>query len=192
MLWAMSTCSLVVLPDPGSTLRADLVAALLATSTPILDLARVDAGPAPLASAICAAIRDARLAHPLLIIATGAAMPLLPAVARAQRAAHHLTCGYVLLGVDAKALEADPTGESWPDAPVTLIEISVGEAAHDVHDLHDLHDVHDVHDGDDADGTEVGGAVSSHARLRGWTVQTAQRPAALARTLLALAADLAP
>ena len=168
MLWAMSTCSLVVLPDPGSVLRADLVAALLATSTPILDLAGIATGPAPLASSICAAIREARVAHPLLIVATGAGLPLLPAVARAQRAAHHLICGYVLLDVDAHALEADPTGESWPDAPVTLIESTVLIAT------------------DDAD------AVQTHARLRGWTVRAGEQPEVLASALLALATDLTP
>jgi hypothetical protein len=168
MLWPMRTCSLVVLPDPGSPLRAELVAALLTTSTPILDLAGVAAGPVPPASAICAAIRAAHLTSPVIIVATGAALPLLPAVARAQRAAHQLISGYVLLDIDAQALEADPTGESWPDAPVTLIVAAALIAPRDV------------------DGVET------HARLRGWTVHAAEQPDALAGTLLALAADLAP
>ena len=89
-------------------------------------------------------------------------MHLLPAVARAQRAARQLICGYVLIDAGKGAPGADPSGESWPDAPVFLIA-GIGDAA-----------------------------ARSHAKLRGWQVLDAEDASEIPFLLGQLALELAP
>ena len=99
---------------------------------------------------------------PLLIVTTLSSIHLLPAVARAQRAARHLICGYVLIDAGKGAPGADPSGESWPDAPVFLIA-GIGDAA-----------------------------ARSHAKLRGWQVFDAEATTEIAFSIGQLALELAP
>ncbi|MEO5874273.1 MAG: hypothetical protein ABIS86_03555 [Streptosporangiaceae bacterium] len=70
-----------------------------------------DAGPRYVAG-VALAIGATAPTPPLVLVATGLAGPLLPAVAAAQRAAHRLVGGYVFIDTDLPT----PAGD-WPDAP---------------------------------------------------------------------------
>lgn len=164
MLAAMGACSIVILPDEGSASRAACAAILTAPGS---DCAAFDVevppGTSELKSAeVCAAIMVAAPRQPLLIVTTLASMHLLPAVARAQRAARQLVCGYVLVDAGQGAPSADPSGESWPDAPVFLLAGS-GDAA-----------------------------ARSHATLRGWQVIDAEATTDVAALITDLAHEMAP
>ena len=164
MLAAMGPCSIVILPDEASAAREACAAALTAPGS---DCAAFDVEVPPGASElnsaqVCAAILAAAPGPPLLIVTTLASMRLLPAVARSQRAARQLICGYVLIDAGHGAPGTDPSGEAWPDAPVFLIA-----GAHDA-------------------------AARSHAKLRGWQVVDAEAASDIAALIGHLAHELAP
>jgi len=164
MLAIMGACSIVILPDEASAARAECAALLTA---PDSNSTAVDIEVPPEASdlesvQVCAAIMVAAPRPPLLIVSTLASIHLLPAVARAQRAARQRVSGYVLIDAGQGAPAADPSGESWPDAPVFLIAGL----------------------GDDA--------ARSHSQLRGWQVIDAQDAADVAALINDLAHELAP
>lgn len=164
MLAVVGACSIVILPDEASAARATCAAILTAPGS---DSAAFDVEAPPGASEVksvqvCAAIMVAAPRPPLLIVTTLASMHLLPAVARAQRAARQLICGYVLIDAGQGAPGADPSGESWPDAPVFLIA-GIDDAA-----------------------------ARSHAKLRGWQVVDAEAANDIAAVINDLAHELAP
>jgi len=164
MLAAMGACSIVFLPDGASAARAqcaDLLTAAGSNCT-AFDI-EVPPGASDLESAqVCAAIMVAAPRPPLLIVSTLASIHLLPAVARAQRAARQRVSGYVLIDAGEGAPVADPSGESWPDAPVFFIA--------------GLRD----------------NAARSHSQLRGWQVIDAQDATDVAALINDLAHELAP
>jgi len=160
----MGACSIVILPDYASAARAECAAILTApgSNCAAFDI-EVPPGASDLESVqVCAAIMVADPHPPLLIVATLASMHLLPPVARAQRAARQLICGYVLIDAGQGALGADPSGESWPDAPVFLVA-SIGDDA-----------------------------ARSHANLRGWHVVDAEDATDIAALINDRAHELAP
>ena len=164
MLAAMGACSIVILPDEASAAREECAAIVTApgSNCAAFDIA-VPRGASDLESVqVCAAIMVAAPRPPLLIVSTLASIHLLPAVARAQRAARQLICGYVLIDAGQGAPGADPSGESWPDAPVFLIAGL----------------------GDDA--------ARAHANLRGWQVVDAEDANDIAALTNDLAHELAP
>jgi len=86
------------------------------------------------------ALSDAQPPKPVLLVASGAAGSLLPALGFSQRASRRPVAGYVVVdGELPKAGAAD-----WPDAPVTYIT--------------------------SANGGGDGDAAAREAELRGWTV----------------------
>ena len=164
MLAVVGACSIVILPDEASAARAECADILTApgSNCAAFDV-EVPPGASDLKSVqVCAAIMVAAPRPPLLVVTTLASMHLLPAVARAQRAARHLICGYVLIDAGKGAPGADPSGESWPDAPVFLIA-GIGDAA-----------------------------ARSHAKLRGWQVLDAEDASEIPFLLGQLALELAP
>ncbi len=164
MLAAMGACSIVILPDEASAARAVCAAILTAPGSDCTAFdVEVPPGTSELKFAeVCAAIMVAAPRPPLLIVTTLASMHLLPAVARAQRAARQLICGYVLIDAGEGAPSGDPSGESWPDAPVFLIA-GLGDAA-----------------------------ARSHAKLRGWQVIDAEATTDVASLITDLAHEMAP
>jgi hypothetical protein len=164
MLAVVGACSIVILPDEASTARFECTEILTApgSNCAAFDV-EVPPGASDLKSVqVCAAIMVAAPQPPLLIVTTLSSMHLLPAVARAQRAARQLICGYVLIDAGKGAPGADPSGESWPDAPVFLIA-GIGDAA-----------------------------ARSHAKLRGWQVLDAEDASEIPFLLGQLALELAP
>ena len=164
MLAGVGACSIVILPDEGSAARAECAAILISPGSGFTAFdVKVAPGASELKSLqVCAAIMVAAPQPPLLIVTTLSSIHLLPAVARAQRAARHLICGYVLIDAGKGAPGADPSGESWPDAPVFLIA-GIGDAA-----------------------------ARSHAKLRGWQVFDAEATTEIAFLIGQLALELAP
>lgn len=164
MLAVVGACSIVILPDEASTARFECAEILTAPGSNCASFdVEVPPGPSDLKSVqVCAAILVAAPHPPLLIVTTLASMHLLPAVARAQRAARQLVCGYVLIDAGQGAPSGDPSGESWPDAPVFLIA-GIGDAA-----------------------------ARSHAKLRGWQVLDAEDASEIPFLLGQLALELAP
>jgi hypothetical protein len=95
--------------------------------------------------------------QPLLLVATGRAASLLPAVGFSQRAARHPVAGYVMIdGILPKA-----GGSDWPDAPVTYVATQAMDDPACV----------------DAPAT------MRQAALRGWTVRPDADPVVVLRTL---------
>ena len=164
MLAVVGACSIVILPDEASAARFQCAEILTApgSNCAAFDV-EVPPGASDLKSVqVCAAIMVAAPHPPLLIVTTLSSMHLLPAVARAQRAARQRICGYVLIDAGHGAPVADPRGESWPDAPVFLIA-GIGDAA-----------------------------ARSHAKLRGWQVLDAEDASEIPFLLGQLALELAP
>ena len=164
MLAVVGVCSIVILPDDASAARAECAEILTApgSNCAAFDV-EVPPGASDLESVqVCAAIMVAAPRPPLLIVSTLASIHLLPAVARAQRAARQRVSGYVLIDAGQGAPVADPSGESWPDAPVFLISGL----------------------GDDA--------ARSHSQLRGWQVFDAEATTEIAFLIGQLALELAP
>lgn len=164
MLAVVGACSIVMLPDEASAARAECAALLTAPDSGVwaLDVVAPPGASGVKSAQVCAAIMAAAPHPPLLIVTTLASMDLLPAAARAQRAARQLICGYVLIDAGQGAPTADPSGESWPDAPVFLIA-GIGAAG-----------------------------ARSHAKLRGWQVFEAEDATDIATLINDLAHELAP
>ncbi|MFC9977917.1 hypothetical protein ACFVH6_44125 [Spirillospora sp. NPDC127200] len=124
---------------------------------------------------------------PLVLVGHGAAGPLLPAVALAQRAAHRKVGGYVFIDADLPrarrphdhdhghgedAAPPVPVPDDWPDAPCGYLRTHADRAAEP--------------DGAGADRTEA----LREARLRGWPMVQHEPPAAVAQALSELIATL--
>jgi hypothetical protein len=103
----------------------------------LADITPVDGPESALSARMCAAINLLDPSPPLVIVAQGDHALLLPAIALSQRTAHRRVSGYVLIDPDLP-----PVGDTWPDAPVTVVT-------------------------DDTDSQ-----ASLQGRLRGWQVQT--------------------
>ena len=161
----MGDCSVVILPDHSSRTRPALVAGLVEAGLTVHDIEVAAQSPAPISVRVCAAVRTAAPEPPLLFVATTRSLHLLPAVALAQRTAHQLTVGYAIVADDGDAPAQDPSGESWPDAPVCLVS---------------------------AGGDMAGAPVLGHAALRGWQVIEAGGGAAVTAAIAHLARNLAP
>lgn len=74
------------------------------------------------------AIRVARLSGPLLLVAHGAAISGIPALAMSQRAARHNVVGYVI--VDGPPPAPRPAAADWPDAPVLHVQSPTRDPGH--------------------------------------------------------------
>lgn len=102
---------IIVLPDAGWVDRNDVIATIEDHGHRVLDVV------APVESkAVCAALIDADVTPPLVVIAHGDACRLLPAVALSLRTQHRDTAGYVLIDPDAPQ-----STDTWPEAPVTVV-----------------------------------------------------------------------
>ncbi|POM25904.1 hypothetical protein BTM25_02880 [Actinomadura rubteroloni] len=114
-------------------------------------------------------------ASPLLLVGQGAAGPLLPALARAQRAAHRTVGGYLF--VDASLPTADRAHgalpEDWPDAPCGYLR---------------------THADRTSDTTTSTAAAREQAvresRLRGWPVHEQHPPTTIVQALTSLITTL--
>jgi hypothetical protein len=85
----------------------------------VLVLDEVEPAPGPpeaLTARTCAAINALSPAPPLVLVAHGERVPLLPAVALSQRSSHRTVLGYLLIDPVLPAVT-----DSWPDAPVTVV-----------------------------------------------------------------------
>jgi len=71
------------------------------------------------------AITAAQLRGPLLLVAHGAAIRGVPALAMSQRAARHSVVGYIL--VDGPPPTPSPGAVDWPDAPVLYVQGPTGD-----------------------------------------------------------------
>lgn len=85
-------------------------------------------GSSDLGMRTCAAINDLSPASPLVIVTTGDAALLLPAVARSQHASHRRVSEYVLLEP-----ELPVATDIWPDARVTVVCEPTTEASLQAH-----------------------------------------------------------
>lgn len=113
----MSIASVLVLPGGDAHQRARLLALIADTGGEwtVYEI-QPDAGPeASRTARTCAAIGALRPPAPLVIAAAGPAVLEVPAVARAQAAAHRRVAEYVLVDPAPPAVT-----NSWPDAPVTV------------------------------------------------------------------------
>ncbi|WP_067451299.1 hypothetical protein [Actinomadura macra] len=122
---------------------------------------------------------------PLVLIAHGAAGPLLPAIALAQRAAHRPVGGYVFLDADLprplRAHDHDhdaprdegrvPIPPDWPEAPCGYLRTHADRIGA-------------------SEGASRHGQMVREARLRGWPVIEHEPPAAVAQALGELVATL--
>ena len=122
-------------------------------------------------------------ATPLVLAAHGAAGPLLPAVALAQRAAHRAVGGYLFVDADlprpAQARDHDhgddheaphehvPSPPDWPDAPCAYLRTHADRSASPGH-----------------------ARAVREARLRGWPVTEHEPPNAVAQSLSELLTTL--
>ena len=116
-------------------------------------------------------------AAPLVLVARGAAGPLLPGVALGQRAAHRRVGGYVFVDADlprpmhlrgeGSPDEELPMPPDWPEAPCGYLRTHA--------------------DGDDPPRHDE---AVREARLRGWPVTEHEPPASVARSLSELIAVL--
>ncbi|TDC38515.1 hypothetical protein E1281_39125 [Actinomadura sp. KC345] len=107
---------------------------------------------------------------PLVLIAHGAAGPLLPGIALAQRAAHRPVGGYVFVDADlprpmhlhgeGSPHEELPMPPDWPEAPCGYLRTHSDRAGPSGHD-----------------------EAVREARLRGWPVTEHEPPAAVAQSL---------
>ncbi len=148
-------------PDDTWPRRLELAAQLMAYGVPVLVLPMTDSEPGlDLRTATAhwiahnaIAMTDAQPEKPLLLVASGSAGTLLPALGFSQKASRRPVAGYVVVdGVLPKAGAAD-----WPDAPVTYIA-TTGIA-------------------DDSDAA----SIVRQAQLRGWSVATDADPAQVIR-----------
>ncbi|MEU6033774.1 hypothetical protein ABZ801_00025 [Actinomadura sp. NPDC047616] len=107
-------------------------------------------------------------AAPLVLAGHGAAGPLLPGVALAQRAAHRKVGGYVFVDAELpRPLTHDhgvPMPPDWPEAPCGYLRTRSARGEHD--------------------------RAMREARLRGWTVREQAPPAGVAQALSELIAAL--
>ena len=102
---------IIVLPAVDWVDRNDVIATIEDRGHRALDVV------APVESkAVCAALINADVTPPLVVIAHGDACRLLPAVALSLRTQHRDTAGYVLIDPDAP-----PSTDTWPEAPVTVV-----------------------------------------------------------------------
>ena len=119
-------------------------------------------------------------AAPLVLAARGAAGPLLPGVALAQRAAHRPVGGYVFVDADlprplhlhgeGSAHEELPMPPDWPEAPCGYLRTHGDQPGRPGASGHD--------------------EAVREARLRGWPVAEHEPPASVARSLAGLIAAL--
>ncbi|MFP3967194.1 hypothetical protein SMC26_33190 [Actinomadura fulvescens] len=119
---------------------------------------------------------------PLVLVAYGAAGPLLPALALAQRAAHRKVGGYVFVDAELPRpqrlhdhTDADPPAPipaDWPDAPCGYLHTHLTRQ-----------------DGSIAQPDERDQFLRE-ARLRGWPVVEHRPPTAVAQSLSELIATL--
>ncbi|MBE1532006.1 hypothetical protein [Actinomadura algeriensis] len=118
-------------------------------------------------------------ATPLVLAGHGAAGPLLPAIALAQRAAHRAVAGYLFVDAglprpaqghdhdDAGAHEHVPSPPDWPDAPCAYLRTHADRSAAPGH-----------------------AQAVREARLRGWPVTEHEPPATVAQALSELLTTL--
>lgn len=101
----------LVLPDPTWTERDVVIRAIEQSGYGVFDIT------APMDSkVVCAAIINAPLTPPLVVVAHGDACQLLPAVALSLRTQHRATSAYVLIDPDAP-----PSTDTWPESPVFVV-----------------------------------------------------------------------
>ncbi|MFB4304647.1 hypothetical protein [Actinomadura sp. GTD37] len=115
-------------------------------------------------------------AVPLVLVAHGAAGPLLPGIALAQRAAHRPVGGFVFVDADLPrrgqhdhgAPENDlPVAPDWPEAPCGYLRTHADHSASSGHEQ-----------------------ALREARLRGWTATEHEPPTTVAQSLSELIALL--
>lgn len=106
-----SPVRVLVLPDPSWDEREDVIVAIEHGGHRVFDVST------PMDSKImCAAIINASLTPPLVVVAHGDACQLLPALALSLRTQHRATTAYVLIDPDAP-----PSTDTWPEAPVFVV-----------------------------------------------------------------------
>ena len=113
----MPECSVIVLPGDVPPERAQWVRHLIRTGLHVVDIDLSIADPAPLSARACAAIHAASPPGPVVVVAPPASSGILAAVGLAQRRAHRAVAAYLLIDP-----VEDPTGQDWPDAPVTALD----------------------------------------------------------------------
>ncbi len=119
----MTAGTVLVLPGGSATARSALLRVIedLAVAADDLDRDEVvfvtaaDGPPAAWSARVCAAIGELRPRPPLTVAAAGDGAVLVPAVGRAQRAAHRPVAQYVLVDPELPAVT-----DSWPDARVSV------------------------------------------------------------------------
>lgn len=114
----MGAATVILLPggDPVARARLHLLVDPPDRSWQVLEVPAAGSPAANRSAHACAAIAAAAPAAPLVVAAAGDAALLLPAVARAQLAAHRRVEEYLLVRPDLP-----PVTDSWPDAPVTVV-----------------------------------------------------------------------
>lgn len=112
----MSVATVLVLPGGDAAARTRLGSLVGGGQWRVLEVQPLDGPASALSVRVCAAIASLAPTAPVVVAAAGDGALLLPAVARAQRAAHRLVAEYLLVRPDVP-----PVTETWPDAPVTVV-----------------------------------------------------------------------
>lgn len=106
----------MLLPSAQALDRPALVDGLADGPWTLLDVDLPLTDRAPLPTRICGYIQSMAPDVPMLVIAPAPSLGCLPAIALAQRTAHRMIAGYLLID------PADPpVGPDWPDARVDVI-----------------------------------------------------------------------
>ncbi|TDE27664.1 hypothetical protein [Actinomadura sp. 6K520] len=167
----MTPGTLVLLhaPDAGAKSWGDLPEMLRSYGLDVVAPDVADTGPRYIARASLIIAATDPVA-PLVLVAHGAAGPLLPGISLAQRAAHRPVGGYLFVDADLPRPlhlhgEGSPHDElpmppDWPEAPCGYLRTHPGRAASAKHD-----------------------EALREARLRGWPVTEHEPPAAVAQSL---------
>ncbi|MFD0683658.1 hypothetical protein [Actinomadura fibrosa] len=189
----MTPGTLVLLHAPGTTAASwgDLPEMLRSYGLDVIAPDVADGAGARYVARVSLIISATAPAVPLVLVAHGAAGPLLPAVALAQRAAHRPVGGYVFVDAelprplrvhdhsahghgahdrgahDGAPRDAVPVPPDWPEAPCGYLRTHADRASAPERD-----------------------ETVREARLRGWQVREHEPPAAVAQALSELVATL--
>jgi hypothetical protein len=126
----MTPGTLVLLAGPAGPGWSGVADLLREYGRDVLEVGPGSAGPQRYVASAALAIRGAEPEPPLLLVARGAAGPLLPLLAAAQRAAHRAVGGYVVVDADLtvdRAAGRKPGEQAapvdWPDAPCGYLRV---------------------------------------------------------------------
>lgn len=113
----MSTGSIIALPGGDFEFHLALGTAVKGLGGKIFAIDLPPVSVAPMSVLLCAHLHELDPPGPMVILAPASSIDYLPALALAQRTAHRRVAAYYLIDP-----QTDPTGPTWPDAPVYVAQ----------------------------------------------------------------------